>query len=632
MKFTALSLLIFATTLVASAEDRPNILWLVSEDNSPYLGCYGDLQASTPRLDDFAKEGFRYRNAFSSAPVCSAARTTLITGVNASSLAGHNHRSKVKIPDQFEFYPEVLKRAGYYTTNNSKTDYNVYSDRVNPAKTWDQSSSKAHYKNRPNPEQPFFAVFNTTISHEGQTTDKNYLTREKEGLFPDKRVVAPEDVLLPPYHADTPEIRENWSRYYNNMWLMDQQIGGWLDELEASGQAENTIVFYYGDHGGALPRGKRNLHDSGTRVPLIIRIPEKYAHLRPKAAEVGGWVEQPVAFVDFASTVYSLLGIEAPALGEGVPFLGEHAFAGHQRKHVFLFRGRMDERFDTGRAIRTPDYLYIKNFAPHRPWGQWYSYPFRVMHSMWSWRNAFDAGETNPVQSRYWQEKPAEEFYVIADDPYQITNLIDAPEHANQIAILREKLTGEMLVNRDTGLIPEGMYPDLLEAAGVQTMVEFAEDEVLYPAAEVHDLATAATSRDPGVTDRLLEGLNHVHPVMRYWSTVGLLILGGEAGDVKAALMDRFENDPTPDVRIVAAEALGKHFGEAEKVSFEMTNLTYQGNEYEAMEAITVLENFAREGHLSWEDVREMVPTPPEGEVTRIFEWIMNPEEPEVKE
>jgi N-sulfoglucosamine sulfohydrolase len=388
------------------AAERPNILWLTSEDNSPYLGCYGDSQAQTPHLDRLATQGVRYRLAFANAPVCSSARTTLITGMYATSLGAQHHRSRVAIPASFPLYPEVLRAAGYYTTNNAKTDYNLAGNR----QPWNASSAQAHYKNRA-PGQPFFAVFNFGTSHESQVAPKEGKTSFR---------IAPEKIQLPPYHPDTPEIRRDWANYYDQMTIMDAQVGAALAELERAGLAEDTIVFYYGDHGGALPRGKRNIHDSGTRVPFIVRIPAKWAHLAP--AKSGEWVEQPVAFVDFPATVFSLCGVPIPANYEGRPFLGEKKTA--PREHVFLYRGRMDERTDVVRAVRDREYRYVRNYSPHRPWGQHYSYPFEVQPSMRSWFAEFTAGRCNDVQAAYWRPKPSEEFYRLAGDPHELRNLV----------------------------------------------------------------------------------------------------------------------------------------------------------------------------------------------------------------
>jgi N-sulfoglucosamine sulfohydrolase len=590
--------------------DRPNILWITSEDNSPYLGCYGDTQARTPHLDQLAAQGVRYRNAFSSAPVCSAARSTLISGLHASSAGLHNHRSSVAIPAGFQLYPDLLRKAGYFCTNNSKTDYNIsVQGKRGTTACWDQSSGKAHYKNR-SAGQPFFAVFNLGISHEGQTTDRAYTRRRQQGLYPAERVVSPKDVKLPPYHADTPVVRENWSRYYDNMWLLDTQVGDLLAELEQSGQAENTIVFYYGDHGGALPRGKRNIHDSGTRVPLIIRFPEKYQHLA--STKASQWVDAPVAFVDFPATLLSLLDIPIPGHYEGKAFLGSQAKA---HDHVFLFRGRMDERYDTVRAVRTEDALYINNLTPHRAWGQYYFYPFNVMPSMDAWYQAYLAGRCNPVQARYWQTKPGEEFYVIESDPYQINNLIDKKEHARTIRRLRQTLRDRLVETRDAGLIPEGMYAWL---PGDQTVYEYAHSHA-YPIDAIVDLAFKATSRDRVHLASIKAALSHTHPVMRYWAATGCVVLGMQAIEAKEALAPLIR-DVSADVRVVAAEALA-HMGEIGAAKETLLQVIKTGNPYEGLAAINTLEMMARDSLMTGDELRALL----EGtERTDLMERVMD--------
>lgn len=576
--------------------DRPNVLWITSEDNSPYLACYGDAQAKTPNLDQLAAKGVRYRNAFSSAPVCSAARSTLITGMHASSAGVHNHRSSQAIPDGFKLYPELIREAGYYCTNNSKTDYNVsVNGRRGTKACWDECSGRAHYKNRAS-GQPFFAVFNLGVSHEGQTTDQAYNRRRAQGLFPADRVVPPDQVKLPPYHADTPVIRENWSRYYDNMWLMDKQVGDILTELSKRGLAEDTIVFYYADHGGALPRGKRNIHDSGTRVPLIIRIPEKFKDLAP--AKAGQWINAPVAFVDFPATLLSLLEIPIPQYYEGKAFMGSQA---KRQDHVFLFRGRMDERYDTVRAVRTDRALYINNLTPHRPWGQYYFYPFNVMPSMSAWYKAFKAGQCNPIQARYWQDKPGEEFYLVDSDPYQIKNLAQERRYADTIDHLRQILRLRLVETRDAGLIPEGMYAWL---PGEQTLYEYTHSAA-YPIEDVVDLAFKATSRDQKHLTAIRAALSHAHPVMRYWAATGCLVLGKQAAPAKTALMT-LVNDPAADVRVVVAEALGQ-MGEVTTAVRTLYYVIRTGNQYEGLAAINALEMLGRDGLIAGSDLRSLL-------------------------
>jgi N-sulfoglucosamine sulfohydrolase len=272
-------------------DELPNILWLVSEDNSPMLGCYGDDFATTPYLDKMASEGFLYTHAYANAPVCAPARNTIITGFYANSGGNQHMRSRYAKSEVVRTYPEFLREAGYYCTNNAKTDYNTSS--IDPGNSiWDESSGTAHYRNR-EPGQPFFAVFNTNISHESSIHDSIPM----EELRHD-----PYKVPLPPYHPDTPAMRHDWAQYYDKIEEMDRWVGEKLRELEESGLAENTIVFYYGDHGGVLARSKRYVYETGTHVPFILHIPEKYKYLFP-AEQPGSEVNRLISFVDLAPTL-----------------------------------------------------------------------------------------------------------------------------------------------------------------------------------------------------------------------------------------------------------------------------------------------------------------------------------------
>ena len=565
------------------AADRPNILWITSEDNSPYLGCYGDPLAQTPNLDRLAAQGLRYRNAFANAPVCSSARTTLITGMYATSLGVHNHRSRVAIPENFQLYPEPLRAAGYYCTNNAKTDYNLAGTR----QPWNESSNQAHYRKRA-AGQPFFAVFNLMTSHESQVAPK---AGKKSFRIP------PEKIVLPPYHPDTPEIRRDWANYYDQMTIMDGQVGALLKELDEAGLADDTIVFYCGDHGGALPRGKRNIHDSGTRVPFIVRIPPKWSRLAP--VRPGEWVDDLISFVDVPPTFFSLAGAAIPSNYEGRPFLGEQKAA--PREEVFLFRGRMDERYDTVRAVRDREFRYIRNYSPHRPWGQHYSYPFDVQPSMRSWFAAFEAGQCNEIQSAYWKPKPAEEFYRPADDPFELRNLIAEPRHAARRAELQRKLRAHLIATRDIGFIPEGMFDRL---AGGKTIYDYAQSAD-YPIERVVDLADQAASRDPGVLGVLRTAMADRHPVIRYWGAVGCLVLQEKAAPAKAELLALLRDD-WADVRVAAAEALGYH-GESEAALTALAGVVKSKQLYEALAALNSLEYMWKAGHVPLARVQAIV-------------------------
>ena len=267
-----LSLILLALCTSLTAADKPNILWLTSEDHSPTMGCYGDKVARTPNIDALATKGMLFKKAWSVAPVCAPARTTIISGLYPSSTGGIHMRSMVSMPNGTKMYPEFLREAGYYCTNNSKTDYNLRE----PAKLWDASSGNASWKNRPK-DQPFFAIFNSTKSHESQIRTR-----------PHTQITQPEDIRVPAYHPDTPEVRQDWAQYYDKVSEADADAGKRLKELEEAGLAADTIVFYYADHGSGMPRSKRWPSNSGLHVPFVVYFPEKYKHLAPKEYTAGG--------------------------------------------------------------------------------------------------------------------------------------------------------------------------------------------------------------------------------------------------------------------------------------------------------------------------------------------------------
>ncbi|HKL33778.1 MAG TPA: sulfatase, partial [Tangfeifania sp.] len=403
-------------------DELPNILWLTSEDNSPFLGCYGDEFATSPNLDNLASEGFLYTHAYANAPVCAPARNTIITGVYANSGGNQHMRSYYPISEVIKTYPEFLREAGYYCTNNSKTDYNTNS--IEPNQIWDESSRDAHYKNR-EPGQPFFAVFNTTISHESSIHDS----------IPNERLRhSPEEVFIPPHHPATPAMKHDWAQYYDKVEDMDTQIGKWLQELEDAGLADNTIVFYYGDHGGVVARSKRYVYETGTRVPFIVRIPEKYKYLFPEK-EQGSKVNRLISFVDLAPTLLSIVGIDIPDFLQGNAFLGDQKT--EDPEYAFMFRGRLDERYDMSRAVRDQKFRYIRNYMPYRIYGQHLEYLWRAP-SIRSWEAAYLNGECNETQSRFWEPKPVEELYDTENDPWEVNNLADNPEYKEVLEKMRQ--------------------------------------------------------------------------------------------------------------------------------------------------------------------------------------------------
>ncbi len=447
-------LLILVSSVLAAAADRPNILWITAEDMSPNLGCWGDAYAHTPTLDKFAEESVRYTNAFATAPVCSPSRSCLITGVYAQTLGTHQMRSAFEIPETIKAWPSYLRQAGYYTCNNVKTDYNTASETRLIAEAWDDTSATAHWRNRPDREQPFFAVFNDMTTHQSRSMTWSYekFQLEVQSKLAPENIHDPDKAPVPSYYPDTPVIRKTLARYYDCISVMDQHTGDLLKQLELDGFAEDTIVFFYSDHGAGLPRHKRVLHDSGMQVPLMIRFPEKYRHLAPDAP--GARIDRLVSFVDFPPSVLSLLGLEIPNVMQGIPFLGEAAKDHPPREIVYGARDRIDEVFDFARSIRTNRFLYIRNYMPYYGWNQRSVYPDQseIRHELYR----TPLGEMTEAQQAYaGPERPREELYDVGGDPQQIKNLAGDAEHAETLATMRQRLREEALKIRDLGYLPE---------------------------------------------------------------------------------------------------------------------------------------------------------------------------------
>lgn len=447
-----LLLLIVVSLLGASslnAAERPNILWLSTEDMSPNLGCYGDRDARTPHIDRLASEGVLYKNAFVPCPVCATCRSAIITGVYSASLGTHNMRSKVEIPAEIRCFPAYLRNAGYYCTNNEKQDYNFKT----PPGSWDESSFQASWKNRPTPETPFFAVFNFTGTHESSIRGDGPKYSQTISKLPPNELHDPAKLKLPPYYPDTPKVRAHWARYYNVISALDLWVAERLAELDDAGLSEDTIVFLWSDHGAGIPRHKRWLYDTGMHVPLIVRVPEKWRHLVP--CTPGEVREQLVSLVDLGPTVLNLAGVKIPAYMQGQPFLGPSLPA--PRKYVYGARDRMDESYDMFRAVRDGRYKYIRNYMPLRPYAQSQSYGDNsdIMREI---RRLDAAGQLNAEQALFMREmKPKEELYDLAADPFELNNLAADAEHEAKRAELAAALDDWMLSIRDLGIVPEGM-------------------------------------------------------------------------------------------------------------------------------------------------------------------------------
>ena len=537
-----LALLVVLTVfLIApfSLAKQPNILWIVSEDNDPFLGCYGDKNAHTPNLDKMASEGVLYLNAFANAPVCAPSRSTLITGIYASTLGTQNMRSRYPIPRDFTFYCTELRKAGYYCMNPGKTDYNIAG---NDKKPWDKGKS---WRDAP-PGKPWMLVINSMTTHESCLHNTQVVEEYVKTPFP-----------VPPYHPDTPIIHSNWVEYYHDITKMDAEFGRILDRLAADGLADDTIVFYFSDHGGILPRSKRFVLDSGLHVPLIIRFGKNVQEFAP--APPGSKLDRLVSFVDIPPSLLSIAGAKIPDRYQGTAFLGPKA--GEPRKFVFGFRGRMDERIDLSYTERDERYRLVHNYYPHRIYGMHLDYLWKMPATV-SWEQEYLAGRCNETQSVFWREKPTEELYDETNDHYEIHNLIGDAKLASEIAKLRKALRAQQIESRDAGLLPESQLAEMAKSAG--SVYAATHDPGKYPMERIVDAADVASQRDMGELPRLIDLAKDGNQTIRYWAAVGCCVRGSAAKDATAA-METLSKDPSAAVRIAADEALVR-FGQSDKL------------------------------------------------------------------
>jgi arylsulfatase A-like enzyme len=552
MKTIIKSLILLAVGIFKiQATDLPNILWLTSEDNGPHLGCYGDKYSDTPNLDALANKGMIYTRAISNAPVCAPARTTIISGMYPTSTGAEHMRSMTSLPDDYKMYPVYLRERGYYCTNNSKEDYNLEKD----GQVWNEGGRKASWTNRPKKEQPFFTIHNITVSHESQIRKR-----------PHQQVHDPKKVRIPAYHPDTPEVRQDWAQYYDKLTEMDKMVGDKLKLLEEQDLAEDTIIFYYGDHGSGMPRSKRWPYFSGINVPLIVHVPEKWKHLASSDYKVGGKSDRRVGFIDLAPTLLSIVGKKPPKHLQGYAFMGKHEATA--QKFGYGFRGRMDERYDMVRSVVGKQFIYIRNYMPHKPYGQHVSYMFQTPTTQ-VWKKMFDEEKLNEAQSHFWQTKPAEELYDLEKDRDEVKNLVKSKEHADILKKMRKAHLDHINKIIDVGFLPEG---EIHSRSKGSTPYEMARTDK-YPFKRIFLAADMASGLSSWATKPLIGYLKDRDSAVRYWGVMGLLMRGQKVVSMTAKHIEKALRDDSPYVRVVAAEALGK-YGNEDQISKAVETLS----------------------------------------------------------
>ena len=545
--FTIFLISIFLSILVSCKNEtlsRPNILWITCEDISPMLGCYGDVIAKTPNIDSFAQKSVKFTNAFSTASVCAPSRSTLVTGVYASSLGTQHLRSEITIPKSIVPFPKLLKEVGYYVTNNYKEDYNFTDTTI-----WNNSSNGAHWRGRKG-NQPFFSVFNILTTHQSKIFGNDSVYYNRISDYSDKiEPVSPDNLKLPPYYPNSPVIRKLWARYYMNISIMDYQFEQIMQDLKMDGLLENTIVFFFSDHGIGMPRSKRALYDSGLKVPLLVYAPEKYAGKFNLKANTEN--SAMVSFVDFAPTLLKLAGVTIPDKMQGHSFISSDD---HQEKdYVFGITGRVDEAYDMSRTIRTSKYRYIRNFKPFLPLLQpnYYTDQSEIMQEMEIFRNS---PKLTPQQAKLFNpERLPEELYDIENDPHEMDNLAKKPEYQKILISLREKMKLEIMETFDTGLMPE---PEMHRLSLQSTPYEIARDSQIFPVEKILSACDLILEEEPDI-QKISENLSHSSGFVRYWAVITVQSLNLSDPSILTELKLLY-NDDFITTRIEAAKTLIK--------------------------------------------------------------------------
>ncbi len=532
------------------AADRPNILWVSAEDLSAgTLGCYGGA-AHTPRLDGLAAAGLRYDAAFSAAPVCAPSRSAIITGLMPTTLGSLPMRCKATPPPHISGFPNRLREAGYWCTNNSKTDYNLAGSFD---AGWNQSNRTAHWRTRPRPDQPFFAVFNLGVTHEsGLFGDKPEAVRRE---LPAEARREGADVTVPPYYPDTPVIRRALAQRLELAAALDIDAGKILDELAADGLADDTIVVFWGDHGEGIPHGKRSLTEHGLRVPLLVQVPEKWrgrARL-PGGGEPAGATAELVSLLDLGPTMLALADVARPEWMEGRPFLGAGATA---RDVVIAARDRMDAPPGFGRSARDARFRYVRNFLPWLDGDDLPDYATGV--AITNELRAVRAAGGLPAGAGWFSRttRPADELYDVTADPNELEDLAADPAHRADLERLRHAVRSWMQRTKDTGILPEPILRAEAKTAGSEWAIFHLGDEARAHERYAAILDTAWAVAEGCHADVFADRLTNDDAAVRWWAVAGSGWAAKRAGgDPAAALAPRLV-DADPAVRIAAASWL----------------------------------------------------------------------------
>ena len=535
-----------------NATSLPNIVWIISEDNSPeFISLYNSLGADMPYLEDLAQEGFVFENVTSSAPVCSVSKSSFWTSQYSPKINAHNHRSisKSKLPMGIKMLPEYLKAHGYYCVKNGKDDVNFIVNK----NSWDEVSFNASWRNRRYLQQPFFYVQNIWTTHESRLHD------EIDSEYYLSNIDISE---IPNYLRDSNIARTTISYYKNKHRELDKEIGKIVKKLKLDNLYEDTIIVYFSDHGGALPRTKGTFYYNGIGVPLVIRIPEKWRN--KFGFKNGSRIKTPVSLIDLAPTFLDIIAKDIPSNMEGIA-LNKVSINKHKDRAIFASTDRFDEAYLFTRSVRIGNFRYVRNYLPFQSALPYNEYR-RKAPLFKSWKGNFDNGLLFQDQSHAFKAQPLEALYDLKSDPYELNNLINKKSYNLIIKNLRKKLSDHLQKSIDYGFIPE---PELIRA--FKLGVEYSEtldsyNEIYRRAIKINDLSLSPFNL---VLKDLNLALDSECWIDRYWGLVVCSNFGFKASYLRNHIKDLYNKDTNNLVRFRAAEYLALTGDEKYKEKFE---------------------------------------------------------------
>ena len=520
-------------------EALPNFVFMMSEDVAPhFVGLYNEGRgAQTPNVDFLASEGIVFDNAYSNAPVSSAARSTMITGCYGPRLGVSFHRKLeiLPLPENQHLFPAFLRQKGYFTACAAKHDYNCKMDDT----AWDiKSGVMGDWRKRPNKNQPFLFVRTNGTSHEGHI---QFIDHKK--MVEHKTFHSPDEVKVLPMHPDTELFRYTYAAFYDNIRTVDTELGEMIKMLREDGLLDNTFIFYMGDNGGSLPASKGYTTEVGLRVPLVVYVPKAWRDKLPIPAK--SHVNGIVSFMDLGPTLLHMAGIEIPEYMDGTPFLGEDITLDkvNKRDEVYGYGDRFDELYAFNRTVRKGNFKYSRNFLPYHPKSLYSQYRYQ-QNAFWEWKELFEAGKLNEVQSAFFLPQGPEELYDLEKDPNETRNLAKLPEYQKELKKLRKLLFAQLKDKNDLGLLPENIW--LTE--GIKSPGDYAKasHKRISDALETANLQLLSYAEGH---KKALNALESTDPVQRYWGLTACIYWGKEAKPLADKIQHFYQTEKEPFLR-----------------------------------------------------------------------------------